>query len=237
MTLLIKDIAKYYGGIVALDNISLNIKKGEIIALVGDNGAGKSTLAQCISGACKPDKGNITFNENPLTGGCSKTSRDAGIEMVYQDLNLCGQQDIITNVFLGCEKRKGIFLDKQNMESICKKTFETLGIDIPLNRKAGTLSGGQQQSIAIARAMISNPKLLILDEPTAALAVKEVQKILNHIKHLKNQGISVIIITHRLGDIFEVADRILVMHHGKITYDIPPEQTNLNDLISKIIGS
>ncbi len=231
----ITDLHKSFGGVQALDGVSLDIGQAQVVAIVGDNGAGKSTLMKCVSGMHQADTGRITFNNQDVTNDTPSQSRAIGIEMIYQDLGLCGQQDVVTNVFLGKEEKKGLFLDKVGMAGKCAKAFKELGIDIPLNTATKTLSGGQQQSVAIARAIISNPKLLITDEPTAALAVKEVNKVLKHIKVLKKKGISVVMITHRLSDIFEVADRIVVMRRGKIIHDLLPKETNLQDLTCKII--
>lgn len=231
-----QNIDKRFRGVHALNDVSLGIKEKSVVALVGDNGAGKSTLMRCVTGAIHPDSGSILFQGKDLTQSSPEVSRSAGIEMIYQDLSLCRMQDIVTNVFLGREKTTRGFLDQKTMAEQCQSFFADLKIDIPLDSIVGTLSGGQQQSVAIVRAMISKPSLLIMDEPTAALAVKETQKVLGHISTLREQGVSVVIITHNLPEVFEVADRILVMRHGKIKYDLSPEETDLRDLTARILG-
>jgi ABC-type sugar transport system ATPase subunit len=231
----INKLNKTFRGVQALSDVSLKLGSGCVLAIVGDNGAGKSTLMKCISGATIPDSGSIIFNEKTLLTGNPSASRSAGIEMIYQDLSLCAQQDVLTNIFLGREHRNGIFVNRRRMATECKHILETLGLTLSLDSIVGNLSGGQQQSIAIARALISKPQLLVMDEPTAALAVKEVKTVLEQILSLKNQGVSVIMITHRLVDVFEVADRVIVMSHGKIQHDITTQATNLADLTLKIV--
>lgn len=233
--LVIENVHKHFRGVHALKGVSLKVDKGSIVAIVGDNGAGKSTLMKCISGVIKAESGTIFFGETDLIPLKLSERRANGIEMIYQDLALCKLQDVVTNVFLGREKTKGYFLDKRKMKDICQKIFKEFGIDIPLNSIAGSLSGGQQQSLAIIRAFISNSRLLIMDEPTAALGVKETENVLNHIKKLKEKQVSVIMISHRLSDVFKVADRIVVMKHGEVRYQLSPSETDIVDLTSKIM--
>ncbi len=232
----IHHLHKHFSGVHALKDVSLNIESGTVLALVGDNGAGKSTLMKCISGVFNADSGSIHFDGLDITHGTPAFCRQAGIEMIYQDLALCKLQDVIANVFLGQEERKGLFLNKDAMNKKCAKTFDALGIGVPLNAPVGRLSGGQQQSIAIARAMLSKPKLLIMDEPTAALAIKESKRVIEHIRRLRENQVAVIMITHKLDDVFEVADRIIVMRQGEIRHDLSPTETDLKDLTCKIIG-
>ncbi|MEZ4754615.1 MAG: ATP-binding cassette domain-containing protein [Bdellovibrionota bacterium] len=232
----LQNISKNFYGVKALDDVSLKLESGVVLAIVGDNGAGKSTLMKCVSAVISPDSGAISFNNQGIQSGNPASSKQAGIEMIYQDLSLCKLQDVVQNVFLGSELTKGLFLDRQSMIGQCNSVFKSLDIDIPKSSVVGSLSGGQQQSVAIARAMLRNPKLLIMDEPTAALAVKETQKVLEHILKVRDRGVSVIMITHNLQDVFEVADRILVMKQGRISYDITPQETSLEDLTGKIIS-
>ena len=232
----INNVSKNFRGVEALKSVSVEIESGSVLAIVGDNGAGKSTLMKCVSGALNPDNGSIFIDDHELTHANPADSRAAGVEMIYQDLALCRMQDVVTNVFLGCEEKAGVFLKRKSMATKCANALAELEIEIPANSIVGNLSGGQQQSVAIARAMISDPKLLIMDEPTAALAAKETQRVLKSITNLKERGVTVAMITHRLADIFEIADRILVMTRGEISYDLTPEETNLVDLTSKIIG-
>lgn len=227
---------KHFRGVHAVNGVSLKMREGSVLALVGDNGAGKSTLMKCASGALRPDCGLVVFNGQDLSKAAPEAARRAGIEMIYQDLSLCPQQDVVANVFLGREKRKGLFLDSRAMTHKCQSVFSELGAELNLRSAVGRLSGGQQQSVAIARALIGKPKLLIMDEPTAALAVKETNRVLRLILQLKKSAVSVVMITHRLSDIFEVADRIIVMRHGEVTHDLLPAETDIKDLTSKILG-
>jgi len=241
MLLEIKNLHKHFGGIHALNDVSVKIAKGSVVGIVGDNGAGKSTLMKCISGAYSADSGEIYFEDLKLAQADPKRTRSLGIEMIYQDLNLCPQQDVVSNIFLGCELQKKLFrvinfLDKKKMREEAGLVLSRLNADVPLETAAGRLSGGQQQAVAIARAMLYSPKLVIMDEPTAALAVREVDKVCKLVKALKAQGVSVIIISHRLADIFEVADRIVVMRRGEIREDKAIGDTNIKEITSFIIG-
>ncbi len=229
-------VHKRFRGVHALRSVSFSVPNGVVVAIVGDNGAGKSTLMKYISGAMNPDSGTISFNGTDLTHCNPKISRASGIEMIYQDLALCRLQDVVTNVFMGVEHTKGVFLNRSSMAKRCGNAFKKLGIHIPINSIVGKLSGGQQQSIAVARAMIANPQLLIMDEPTAALAVKETENVLKHIANVKKQGVSVIMISHNLLDVLKVADRVIVMRQGAISYDLAPEETDIRDLTAKVVG-
>lgn len=233
----ISSLHKHFAGVYALQDVSLSIKDGTVVALVGDNGAGKSTLAKCVSGVIVPDSGRVIFNGAEISGVGPAKARAAGIEMIYQDLSLCRKQDVVTNVFLGQEQTRGLFTKRKAMLSACNETFSELGIDIAPNSIVGSLSGGQQQSIAIARAMLAGPKLLIMDEPTAALAVKESQRVLEHIARVKACGVSVLIISHNLSDVLRASDRIIVMRQGAIKHDLAAEQTDVKDLTEKILGA
>lgn len=227
---------KHYGGVHALKDISFSLNAGTVLGLVGDNGAGKSTLMKCITGAENPDSGYIRFNGYDVSHK-PHDSRMAGIEMIYQDLNLCPQLDVTTNIFLGREiKTATCFLNDRLMQDKAREILERLNADISISTPAGLLSGGQQQAVAIARALLADPKLLIMDEPTAALGVREVEKVLKLIQSLKANGITVIIISHRLTDIFEVADRIILMRRGEIRDDKPVSQTSLQDITEKILA-
>ncbi len=204
--------------------------------MLGDNGAGKSTLMKCIAGVITPDSGKILFDNIDITKITPAGSRGVGIEMIFQDLGLCRKQSVLTNVFLGHEYRFGPFLNRKKMRQECDAAFASLGIEVAAGALVGTLSGGQQQSIAIARSMISKPRLLIMDEPTAALAAKESERVLNHILKVKQQGTTVIMISHNLSEVLRVADKIIIMKHGIIKYQVTPSQTNIKELTEKIIG-
>ncbi len=218
MTLLnVQHLSKAYGGIEALRDVSFTLQEGEALGVVGDNGAGKSTLLKCLSGILKPDNGTITFNGGLVEPGNPRTIREAGIEMVYQDLALCRDQTVALNLLLGREvsNRWGI-LNHKAMQNICHQTLAKINADIPLNAIVGDLSGGQQQAISIARAMVGSPKLVILDEPTAALGVKESAQVIRLIKNLTAQNIAVIVVSHRLQDVVDTTTHILYMRQGTI---------------------
>jgi ABC-type sugar transport system ATPase subunit len=217
-----RNIHKHFGGIKALNGVDLELRYQEILGLVGDNAAGKSTLMKIITGAYKPDEGDILFDGEHVHFHDPLVSRRVGIEMVYQDLALCRNLDVTSNLFLAREKTRSLFggfvrvLNKGRMHREAAEILENLKIDVPSVRtKTGNLSGGQQQAVAIGRSTSFHPKLIILDEPTAALALKEVAKCLKLVEELRDQGISVILISHRLEDIFEIADRIMVLKNGE----------------------
>ncbi|HRK98016.1 MAG TPA: ATP-binding cassette domain-containing protein [Alphaproteobacteria bacterium] len=240
MLLRIEGLHKHYGGVHALDDVSLSVDTGTVIGLVGDNGAGKSTLMKCVTGAEKPDHGSIVFDGQPI-GLTPFDSRQAGIEMIYQDLDLCLRQDVTANIFLGREDLVHLwgmqtpFMNHKAMNESGRALIQTLNADIDVSKEAGSLSGGQRQAVAIARALLHHPKLLVMDEPTAALGVREITKVLNLIRSLKDQGITVILISHRLSDIFEVADRIVMMRHGKIVDDNAVSETSLTKVTQRLM--
>jgi simple sugar transport system ATP-binding protein len=240
----IKELSKNFGNIKVIDKVSLTVEKGSVVGLVGDNGAGKSTLMKIITGIHKPSSGSVLLEGQNITSITTSKIRLLGIEMIYQDLALARQQDISSNIFLGREPVKKIFginlglVDKKKMDEDSIKIIKDLGANVPsVKYQAGLLSGGQQQTIAIARALTFSPKLVIMDEPTAALAVKEVQHVLDLILKLKSDGISVILISHRLNDIFEVSDRIIVLRQGQIVAEKIKTETSMNQIVSYIVGA
>ncbi len=240
----IKNVSKSFGAVDVLRGIDLSIEAGSVTGLVGDNGAGKSTLMKTVTGIYTVDEGEVIFDGKPVTGLPPGERRALGIEMIYQDLALASQQDVANNIFLGREPVKRLwgvipgFVDKALINKQAQQMIDRLGAKIPsINRPVGQLSGGQQQSVAIARALTFEPKLVIMDEPTAALAVREVQHVLDLITQLKNDGIAVILISHRLNDIFEVCDRVVVLRQGHLIADTPREQTSMNDVVSHIVGA
>jgi len=245
MTLLsIKGLKKSFGAIQVLNEVNLEVEAGTVIGLVGDNGAGKSTLMKTITGIYSTDQGTITFDGMDIAGVAPGERRERGIEMIYQDLALAKQQDVASNIFLGREPRRrpmGFLpwvVDKAKMDAEARRMVDRLGARIPsLHRPVGLFSGGQQQTVAIARALTFNPKLVIMDEPTAALAVREVESVLNLIRQLKSEGIAVVLISHRLNDVFEVTDRIVVLRQGRIEADLKTVETQMRDVVSHIVGA
>jgi len=234
-------ISKRYNAIQTLDNVSLTLKPGEVLGLVGDNGAGKSTLSKVLSGAVVPDSGTIEIDGKPVSFASPADARSARVEMVYQDLSLCDTIDVAGNLFLGREPRRVIagmpFLDKRQMHTQARAMLDRLGIVIADTKlKVENLSGGQRQSIAIGRAASFEPSVLIMDEPTAALAVAEVEAVLDLIRTVSARGVSVILITHRLQDLFLVCDRIQVMYEGRNVAERLIGNTNIEDIVNLIVG-
>jgi ABC-type sugar transport system ATPase subunit len=235
----ISDVTKSFGAISVLNGVNLTIEPGTVTGLVGDNGAGKSTLMKTITGIYTVDSGDISFNDKNMNALAPGARRGLGIEMIYQDLALAKQQDVSENIFLGREPTKMFgYVDKAKMDEEARKMINRLGVRIPsIHRPVGLFSGGQQQSIAIARALTFNPKLVIMDEPTAALAVREVESVLKLIRQMRDEGIAVVLISHRLNDVMEVTDRIVVLRQGRIEADLVTANTKLRDVVEYIVGA
>jgi simple sugar transport system ATP-binding protein len=233
----LKGIRKSFGSHQALRGVDLDIFPGECLGLIGDNAAGKSTLTKIISGTYIPDGGTMTLEGEEVRFSGPADARGRNIEMVFQDLSLCDHIDVVGNLFLGRELSSGFFLDRKTMLAEARKMLDALEIRIPrLTGKVAQLSGGQRQAIAIARAASFKPKVLIMDEPTSALAVAEVEAVLALINRVKANGVSVILITHRLQDLFRVCDRIAVMYEGTKVAERQIGKTSLEDLVKLIVG-
>jgi simple sugar transport system ATP-binding protein len=242
--LVLDNVSKRFGPVEALRGIDLELDRGTVLGLVGDNGAGKSTLMKCVAGACRPDAGEVRFEGSVLSGRDSRDIRRRGIEMIHQDLALSPQQDVAANIFLGREPTRRLVglplgvIDQAKIEREAQQIIARLGAPIPsLRHPVGRLSTGQQQSVAIARALTATPKLVIMDEPTAALAVREVDLVLELIRELKRQGIAVILTSHELANIFAVCDRIVALRRGRIIADEPTAGMTMNNLVAHIVGS
>ncbi len=236
----LNDVRKNFGTVEALRGVTFSVDAGSVVGLVGDNGAGKSTLMKCITGIYQADGGDISFENHAVGRADPGEIRERGVEMIYQDLALAPQQDVASNIFLGREPTKGPFgaIDKAKIEHEAEAMIERLGAKIPSVRyQVGQLSGGQQQSVAIARALTFEPKLVIMDEPTAALAVREVDHVLDLIRELKRQGIAVILISHRLTDVFAVSDRIIALRQGQVIADEVTAETSMNTVVAHIVGA
>jgi ABC-type sugar transport system ATPase subunit len=237
------DIVKWFGGLQALDGVSLTVHGGEIVALCGDNGAGKSTLVNIISGIHEPDGGELWLGDVPLTGLTPPRARELGIETVYQDLALCDNLDAVANVVLGHEPRRFklgpvAFLNRRESTRIAKRRLEEVGIRITdYGATTRRLSGGQRQAIAIARALMHAQRLMMLDEPTAALGVHQTEQTLEVIRSVARKGLGVIVISHNIEDVFDVADRIVVLRLGRVVFDSPAVETNPNEIVAYITGS
>jgi len=237
-------VEKHFGAVQALRGVSFHVEPGEVVGLVGDNGAGKSTLMKTITGIHAPDGGEVRFDGAVLNGKEPGVIRALGIEMIYQDLALARMQDVASNIFLGREPTKRLLgtpirmIDRPRIEREAEAMIRKLGARVPsVQYIVGQLSGGQQQSVAIARALTFNPKLVIMDEPTAALAVREVEHVLDLIRELKNQRIAVILISHRLTDVFAVCDRIIALRQGQVVADEAIAATSMNDVVAHIVGA
>ncbi len=233
------DIHKRYGAIDVLKGVNLRIVPGEVVGLVGDNGAGKSTLMSILSGAVMPDQGSILVDGEALHESGPRAARAHGIEMVYQDLALCNDLDVAANLFLGREHygRLTRRLDDRNMRGQAAEHLDRLHIRMTDTRQeVGTLSGGQRQAVAIARAATFDPKVLVLDEPTAALAAREVEMVLQLIRDLSKRGVAVVLITHRLQDLFEVTDRIVTLYEGAIFCELDPMTCDLSTVVDAMMG-
>ena len=238
----LQDVRKNFGSIEALRGVTFSVEAGSAVALVGDNGAGKSTLMKTITGVHRPTSGTIRFNGASLTEMDPRGIREAGIEMIYQDLALAKMRDVATNIFLGRELTRNFLglrlIDHKRMRAEAEAMIAKLGARVKsVTQIAGHLSGGQQQSVAIARALTFNPKLVIMDEPTAALAVREIEHVLELIRTLRAQGIAVILISHRLTDVFAVCDRIVVLRQGAVIADDPTHETSMNAVVAHIVGA
>jgi len=233
----LRGIHKSFGSVEALRGVDLDLWPGECLGLVGDNAAGKSTLTKVLAGTYIPDDGTISLDGEPMRITGPAAARSAGIEMVYQDLSLCDHIDVAGNLFLGRELTRGPFIDRRRMQAEGQRMLDALEIRIPrLSARVEMLSGGQRQAIAIARAAAFEPRVLIMDEPTSALAVAEVEAVLALINRVKARGVSVILITHRLQDLFRVCDRIAVMYEGTKVAERAVGETDLQDLVHLIVG-
>jgi len=231
--LVLEDITKRFGAITAVSDVDLTLYRGELLGLIGDNAAGKSTLLKIIAGVYKPDAGRIILENEEVQFDSPMDARLRGIEMVFQDFMVCPELDVVSNVFLGREIAKGHFLRRKLMEKILKERLKELKFDIPsLKKKVKFLSGGQQQIVAILRTLLFNPKILLLDEPTANLSAMAATEVMSFIKELiKQRNISGIYVAHDLPSIIKFSDRILVMRSGKIVAERKPNETDPLELV------
>lgn len=214
----LRGISKHFGAVQALYDVDLDLPSGQVTALCGDNGAGKSVLTKTIAGIHQADGGQMFWEGKPVHIRSAKDSAALGIETVYQDLALADNLDIVQNMFLGRERRTGLFLNEDSMERAAAETLAGLHVTTvrSIRQPVATLSGGQRQAVAVAKAVMWNSKLVMLDEPTAALGVAQTQMVLDLVKRLKSHGLAVMVISHNLNDVFEVADRIAILHLGRM---------------------
>ena len=236
-----KWVTKYFGTITALENVDLKIHTGECLGVVGDNGAGKTTVMKVISGLYKPSAGSLFFEGNEKVLESPRDSQNLGLEMVYQDLALAGNLPIGENIFLGREPTKNLgllrLLDFKKIKELTDAHLDKLKINVKsADQKVEELSGGQRQAVAIARSTAFNAKVVIMDEPTAALAIKEVGKVLDLINSLKKTGVGVIVISHRMDDIFAVSDRVMALFQGTNFAEAELSKTSRDEVIGWIMG-
>lgn len=240
----VKNLTKRFGGLTAVNSVDLAIYPGEVVGLVGDNGAGKSTLIKMVAGVYQPNEGEIYFEGKRVDITHPAQARELGIETIYQDLALAGNLDVPANIFLGREMKRrylgGVIrvLDGDAMQEESRKLLETLDVQFPsLTARIDNLSGGQRQAVAISRAMYWNAKMLIMDEPTNNLGVVEQRKVLDLILRLRDQGISVILISHTMHDVFAVTSRIIVMHRGRKVGERRTDQTDPQEIVQYMVGA
>ena len=218
----IRGLYKSFGAVQVLHDVDLAIRAGEVTALVGDNGAGKSTLVKCVSGIYTTDSGEIRFDGRPVTIHNPRDAATLGIEVVYQDLALCDNLDIVQNMFLGRERRRGLVLDDPTMEQMASHTLAGLAVRTvkSVRQQVASLSGGQRQTVAIAKAVLWNSRIVMLDEPTAALGVAQTAQVLELVRRLADNGLAVLLISHNMNDVFAVSDSIAALYLGRMVAQV-----------------
>lgn len=235
------NVSKHFGAIQAVNDVSLSIERGEAVGLMGDNGAGKSTLVKMIAGNFLPSSGSIRIDGQEVMLHKPIEARRHGVEIVHQDLALCDNLTAAANVFLGRERRRRIgplsVMDHGAMARRAGELFKELKSETRPRDLIRQMSGGQRQAVAIARTMLADAKIVLMDEPTAAISVRQVAEVLNHINHLKAQGISVVLISHRMPDVFEVTDRIIVLRRGRKVADKRTAQSSPEEITGLITGA
>ena len=237
----LENVSKHFGAIHALNDVSMSLSAGEVVGLMGDNGAGKSTLVKIIAGNYPPSNGRIFIKEQQTTFHRPLEARRHGIEIVYQDLALCDNLSAAVNVFLGRELTRSIgplkILDYSAMNAAAARLFKDLRSETRPRDLVRQMSGGQRQAVAIARTRLSNPDIVLMDEPTAAISVRQVAEVLNLIRELRRHGIAVILISHRMPDVFAVADRIIVLRRGNKVADKSTANTSPEEITGLITGA
>ena len=231
-----RGINKSFGVAHVLHDVDLTIYPGQVTALVGDNGAGKSTLVKAVAGIYPIDTGEYRFDDKPVTVHGPKDASALGIEVVYQDLALCENLDIVENMFLGRESKNGIVLDEATMESKAREALKSLSVRTvkSVRQSVSSLSGGQRQTVAIAKAVLWNSKVVLLDEPTAALGVAQTRQVLDLVRRLADRGLGVVLISHNMGDVLEVADRVTALYLGRVAADVPAKDLTHSQIVELI---
>ena len=231
-------IGKRFGAVQALKDVAIDVHPGEVVALVGDNGAGKSTLVKIMAGVYTADEGEMVFDGKPVTINGPKQAQDLGIATVFQDLALCDNLDVVANLYLGQEHTAGGTLDEVEMEKRSWELLRQLSAKIPSVRiTIASLSGGQRQTVAIARSLVGDPKVVMLDEPTAALGVAQTAEVLNLVERLRGRGLGVVLISHNMADVQAVADRIYVLRLGQNGAEFSIDDVTTEQLVAAITGA
>ncbi|MFD5438325.1 ATP-binding cassette domain-containing protein [Kitasatospora sp. NPDC127067] len=234
----LRSVSKRFGAVQALTDVDLTVHAGEVLALVGDNGAGKSTLVKTIAGVHPVDEGTLAWHGEPVRLARPQDATALGIATVYQDLALCDNLDVIANLFLGHEKRRRGLLDEVAMEQHARRLLDTLSIRIPdVRTPVAALSGGQRQVVAIARALVGEPALVVLDEPTAALGVEQTAQVLDLVERLRGQGLAVVLVSHNMADVRAVADTVAVLRLGRNNGVFPVAGTTQEQIVAAITGA
>jgi D-xylose transport system ATP-binding protein len=232
----LRGINKSFGAVHVLHDVDLAIYPGQVTALVGDNGAGKSTLVKAVAGIYSIDSGQYFFDGVEQHVHSPKDAAALGIEIVYQDLALCDNLDIVQNMFLGREEKRGLLLDEPSMEEKARQTLASLSVRTvkSVRQSVASLSGGQRQTVAIAKSVLWNSRVVLLDEPTAALGVAQTRQVLDLVRRLANQGLGVLLISHNMVDVLEVADRITALYLGRVAADVAAKDVNHSQVVELI---
>ncbi len=230
-------VNKSFGPVHVLHDVDFRVYPGTVTALIGDNGAGKTTLIKCITGIYPADTGEFRFEGQPVSISSPKDVAELGIEVVYQDLALCENLDIVQNLFLGRERLKRGLLDEGSMEQAARETLASLSVRTvkSVRQKVSSLSGGQRQTVAIAKAVLWNSKVVLLDEPTAALGVAQTKQVLELVRRLADQGLGVVLISHNMNDVLQVSDRVCAMYLGRIAADVPVTSDTRREFLVELI--
>ena len=232
----LRGINKSFGAVHVLHDVDFDVYRGQVTALVGDNGAGKSTLVKCLAGIYTPESGGIEFDGVHVTIHSPRDAASFGIEIVYQDLALCDNLDIVENMFLGRERTNRLGLDEVQMEILARETLDTLRVRTvkSVRQRVASLSGGQRQTVAIAKAVLWESKVVVLDEPTAALGVAQTRQVLDLVRSLADRGIGVVLISHNMNDVFEVAYRIVTLYLGRVAAEVLRGDTTHTQVVELI---
>jgi len=232
----LRNVNKSFGPVQVLHGVNFEARAGEVVSLIGDNGAGKSTLVKCIGGTYTTDSGEYLFEGSPVSVKTPRDSAGMGIEIVYQDLALCENLDIVQNMFLGRERTSGVVLNENSMEKAASETLASLSVRTvkSVRQRVSSLSGGQRQTVAIAKSVLWNSKVVILDEPTAALGVAQTEQVLELVRRLADRGLAVVLISHNMLDVLRVSDRIAALYLGRMAAIVERSAVNQTQLVELI---